>query len=97
MNNLLEGKIAIVTGGNGGIGLGIAEGFANEGAKVIVASRNKEKNKVAIEKIKKNKSYFLSLVEWLINPILFTSEKELLRWSWAMANAFFSLSLSCFT
>lgn len=53
MNNLLEGKIAIVTGGNGGIGLGIAEGFANEGAKVIVASRNKEKNKFAIEKIKK--------------------------------------------
>ena len=52
MKNLLDGKIAIVTGGNGGIGLGIAEGFAEEGAKVIIASRNKEKNNSAIQKIK---------------------------------------------
>ena len=53
MKNLLDGKIAIVTGGNGGIGLGIAEGFAEQGANVIIASRNNEKNKSAIEKIKK--------------------------------------------
>ena len=52
-SSILKDKVAIVTGGNGGIGLGISEGFAEEGAKVIVAARNEEKNKDAIEKIKK--------------------------------------------
>ncbi len=50
--SLLKDKVAIVTGGNGGIGLGISEGLAHEGAKVIIAARNEEKNKDAIEKIK---------------------------------------------
>jgi len=50
--SLLKDKVAIVTGGNGGIGLGISEGLAYEGAKVIIAARNEEKNKHAIEKIK---------------------------------------------
>ena len=52
-SSILKDKVAIVTGGNGGIGLGISEGFAEEGAKVIVAARNEEKNKAAIEEIKK--------------------------------------------
>ena len=52
-SSILKDKVAIVTGGNGGIGLGISEGFAEEGAKVIIAARNEEKNKAAIEKIKK--------------------------------------------
>src|SRR3954469_14261138 len=39
----LRGKVAIVTGGNGGIGLGIARGLAQAGASVAVVGRNQDK------------------------------------------------------
>ncbi|MFC3157336.1 SDR family NAD(P)-dependent oxidoreductase [Chryseobacterium arachidis] len=38
----LENKVAIVTGGNSGIGLATAKELAEKGAKVIVTGRNKE-------------------------------------------------------
>jgi len=45
----LTGKVALVTGGNGGIGLGMARGLANAGALVMVAGRNAEKNRRAVQ------------------------------------------------
>ncbi|MBE0622367.1 MAG: glucose 1-dehydrogenase [Burkholderiales bacterium] len=45
----LKGKVAIVTGGNGGIGLGMATGLAQAGAAVIVAGRNAAKNAAAVK------------------------------------------------
>jgi 2-deoxy-D-gluconate 3-dehydrogenase len=43
----LTGKVAIVTGGNGGIGLGIARGLADAGAAIAVVGRNEAKSKAA--------------------------------------------------
>ena len=43
----LQGKVAVVTGGNGGIGLGMARGLAKAGARVVVAARNEEKSRSA--------------------------------------------------
>src|SRR5580704_8229719 len=40
----LSGRVAVVTGGNGGIGRGIALGLAQAGAAIAVLARNEEKN-----------------------------------------------------
>jgi 2-dehydro-3-deoxy-D-gluconate 5-dehydrogenase len=47
----LKGRIAVVTGGNGGIGLGMARGLARAGAHVVVAARNAEKSAAAVKNI----------------------------------------------
>lgn len=47
----LRGKVAIVTGGNGGIGLGMAQGLAAAGATVVIAARNADKSAAAVEAI----------------------------------------------
>ena len=47
----LSGRVAIVTGGNGGIGLGMAEGIAAAGATVVLAGRNAEKGAAAVKQI----------------------------------------------
>jgi 2-deoxy-D-gluconate 3-dehydrogenase len=48
----LKGKVAIVTGGNGGIGYGIACGYADAGANIVIAARNTEKTKLSAETIR---------------------------------------------
>jgi 2-deoxy-D-gluconate 3-dehydrogenase len=45
----LTGKVALVTGGNGGIGLGMAKGLSDAGATVMVAGRDADKNRHAVE------------------------------------------------
>lgn len=47
----LTGKTAIVTGGNGGIGLGIARGLAQAGANIVVAARNQGKTAQALKQV----------------------------------------------
>jgi len=43
----LTGRVALVTGGNGGIGLGMARGLAACGARVVIAGRDAAKNAAA--------------------------------------------------
>src|SRR5512147_2519795 len=45
----LSGKVAIVTGGNGGIGLGMAKGLAQAGAALVIAGRDAAKNAAAVK------------------------------------------------
>jgi 2-deoxy-D-gluconate 3-dehydrogenase len=44
----LRGKVAIITGGNGGIGLGMARGLADAGADIAVVGRNEAKSNAAV-------------------------------------------------
>jgi 2-deoxy-D-gluconate 3-dehydrogenase len=48
----LTGKVAIVTGGNGGIGLGMARGLADAGASIAVVGRNEAKSQAAVADLK---------------------------------------------
>jgi 2-deoxy-D-gluconate 3-dehydrogenase len=47
----LSNRVAIVTGGNGGLGLGMARGLAEAGAAVVVAGRSEAKNAAAVAEL----------------------------------------------
>lgn len=51
MINKLADKVAVVTGGNSGIGLAVATDFANEGARVVITGRNRPTLDVAAANI----------------------------------------------
>src|SRR4051812_5852564 len=48
----LTGKVALVTGGNAGIGLGMAEALARAGARICIWGTNEERNAEALEKLR---------------------------------------------
>src|SRR5947208_3583590 len=52
----LEGKIALITGGNGGIGLATAKQFVNEGAYVFITGRREPELAAAVKEIGRNVS-----------------------------------------
>ena len=58
----LSGKVAIVTGGNGGIGLGMARGLAEAGADIVIVGRNEAKSNAAIAELRQCGVKALSVV-----------------------------------
>ncbi|MFO0890504.1 MAG: glucose 1-dehydrogenase [Isosphaeraceae bacterium] len=50
----LTGKVAVVTGGNGGIGLGMARGLAGAGASLVIVGRNEPKSREAARLIEED-------------------------------------------
>ena len=58
----LGGKVAIVTGGNGGIGLGMARGLADAGADLVIVGRNEAKSHAAVDDIKQRGARAISVV-----------------------------------
>jgi 2-deoxy-D-gluconate 3-dehydrogenase len=58
----LSGKVAIVTGGNGGIGLGMALGLAEAGADIAIVGRNEAKSNAAVADIEQRGVKAISVV-----------------------------------
>ena len=58
----LEGKVAIVTGANSGMGMATTAALADKGAKVIMLCRNEERGKEALTKLMENKDRRLELL-----------------------------------
>ena len=58
----LTGKAAIVTGGNGGIGLGMARGLAEAGAAVAIVGRNEAKSTEAVADLRQRGAKVISVV-----------------------------------
>lgn len=54
----LTGRVALVTGGNGGIGLGLARGLAACGARVVVTGRDAAKNAAAVAELGRGAASF---------------------------------------
>lgn len=52
VNELLKGRVAIVTGGTSGIGYSIAEAFLNSGARVVITGRSEERLQSAVCQLK---------------------------------------------
>jgi 2-dehydro-3-deoxy-D-gluconate 5-dehydrogenase len=58
----LRGKVAIVTGGNGGIGLGMARGLAQAGASIAIVGRDEAKSKEAVAELQQRGAKAISVV-----------------------------------
>ena len=63
MGNLfdLSGRVALITGGNGGIGLGMADGLAEHGCDICIWGTKEEKNAAALESLKRHGTQITAL------------------------------------
>ena len=74
----LKNKVALITGGTSGIGAETARLFIQEGAKVVISGRSKEKGSKLAEELGKNAYYCLSDItkeEDIKSAISFTTDK----------------------
>jgi 2-deoxy-D-gluconate 3-dehydrogenase len=63
----LTGKVAIVTGGNGGIGFGMVKGLAEAGASVAIVGRSQEKNTKSVAQIESMGGKAIAIVADICN------------------------------
>jgi 2-deoxy-D-gluconate 3-dehydrogenase len=57
----LQNKVAVITGGNGGIGFGMAQGLATAGARIVIAARNAAKSAAAVELLQSSGAQALAI------------------------------------
>lgn len=72
---MLEGKVALITGGSSGIGYGIAEQFLKSGCKVIIAGTNKQK----LKKCQENLAEYGCVKSIVLNVLEIDKLKEKIR------------------
>lgn len=65
----LTGRVALVTGGNSGLGLAFATGLARAGADVIIWGRREDRNREAVEKLKAFGGRVASRAVDVTNPV----------------------------
>src|SRR5258705_6218715 len=75
----LGGKVAIVTGGNGGIGLGMARGLAEAGAGIAIVGRNEAKSAAAVAELKQAGTKAISVTADVIDKAAVTAMVERVR------------------
>lgn len=56
----LDGRAALITGGNGGIGLAMAQGLQRAGARVVIAGRDAAKGAIALAALKHGEAHFIT-------------------------------------
>ena len=73
---ILEGKIALITGGSRGIGLAVARSFLKEGAKVMISARSEDELKKTQSDLKKD---FPALAVFPADVSIYSSVKSLVQ------------------
>jgi NAD(P)-dependent dehydrogenase (short-subunit alcohol dehydrogenase family) len=97
----LTGKVSVITGGNGGIGLGMAEALAQAGASVSIWGTNEGKNAAALERLRSHGTEVEARIvdvsdEAAVNSAMAAVNEKFGRIDQAIANAGIGLGVDSF-